>query len=236
MLKNRYDALVLAAFGTGDVEEFNSTYTHIYHSISAVVDMPVIMRITSERIYKKLKGNAPVCYLGDVSTVLDRKAAKNALILPLLMANGNEYSKLASLCKDSQYTLLPPLLEHGCQQLARYICHKYQPKPDTRYILLGHGSRDSQAQFEKLSASLLSMGRADIVISLVHGAYESTDLHSGNIVVAPLMISAGHHIQEAYEEMEREFSSYGINACFDYNGLGRDVDFVQLFIDKLKKK
>ncbi len=217
MLTVKFDALVVACFGTTDVCEFSKTFGVLAQKIAShFPGIPWEIAVTSRLVQTALqdKANCPAAHVADVLDRFSCLGKRRVLVVSLFLFDGTEFGKLWDLCQQfaprfSTLTVTPPLLRHHPEQVAAFLANVYPQTAQTGYLLLGHGSRhSSNRQYWDLEAFWSRIGRPDIRLALLNGepgieeagqALQAQGISQVNL--ASFLICNGHHGKEALDTL-----------------------------------
>lgn len=211
----------------------------LYRRICSSRTEMCVFALSSERIQKLLHRAYPTAK--EAFLALREAHVTDVEVLPMFLSDGTEYRKVQVLSEKQrtyfeQVTVRPPVLPRKAEETAEWF-DKRHPAVGHPILLIGHGSEEGGAGYDAVQQALLSRGRTDMHVVLIHNVKQILDrvdafYENGAAIVEgiPFMISAGRHIREVYELIREECRKKGIQPLLDERGMGEDPETMRLFI------
>ncbi|GEM_PF-4529244 len=233
-------ATLVAAFGTADRVQMERSFLSMYEQIAAVSEDPCVFALSSERIRKRLDNAFPTVKEAFLS--FREQGVREVRVIMLYLTEGVEYRKVRALCDEvrpdfDRVTVAAPLLPERAFETAQWFARKY-PATGHPMLLLGHGLEDgTDPGYGTVEKALHALGRTDMTVRLLHeekslrdGILELKEGGAEAVEAIPFMLSAGHHIQEAFAELHVIEEECGVPILCREQGMGEDPEMTELFI------
>lgn len=263
--------ILIVSFGTSHKDAREHSLERILKEVEAFVrdrngsgtgtaenDIKVYQAYTSGIILDVLaKKGIQILSVEEAVKLILSDGTEELVVVPTHMIPGIEYHKMLNILEGyrsrfDKLTVTTTVLEtqKDCEALVPVLREMLDFKPDTEYILMGHGTEaDANIRYEQMNAAFVKTGLANVRIASVEAKPDIEDTirtlnkvkHKkkiSKVLVQPFMVVAGDH---AKNDMAGEEDSYvtrlrenGFTVEAVVKGLGEYPQFRKIYLDKIK--
>lgn len=226
--------MLTCAFGTGDAALFHSEFEPLFRASEEGCSF-CERALTSPRVISKLKAaGIEIKSLDEAFDALIKKGVKDLRVNALLLADGAEYQKIQAACEKRRasfdsLTLIEPLLTRDAEACAKVLSDMYPCEEGRHVVLLGHGSMKNGNEDYIALQNALARDDMHVVLTETDEPLDLAPYKGQKVLFAPLMLCAGHHIQELYACLPDLCREKSIADSYVREGLGAVPAFRELF-------
>ncbi len=250
--------IIVASYGTS----YNKTRTITIGGIESAFyetffDYKIERVFTAEMFISKLKKRDGIKIL-NIEDALEkalREGIEEVVIQPTFVLPGNELNKFIERAKKyekkfKKLIISTPLIncEDDMKQVADIFIERAEEfdNKHTAICIMGHGNdSDSNKMYKEMESYLHSVGKTNFFVGTVHEDSSTDQIiktlkrQGGykNVVLIPMMITAGEHIihdmaGDGDESWKTIFNKAGYNVICVFEGMGQWYSIQKMFVYK----
>lgn len=238
-------SLLVASFGTTNIEAREKSLDKIYKDIETEVSCPCLEAYTSRIVKKRIKENENINKFNEIEAVekLKEDGIEEILVQPIHVISGFEYEKLKKL----GYKMASPLFNENTDYETLIDALEVEDNGCIN-VFVGHGSdHDADKYYGILEEKLQDSYGEEIFVSTIEGADDIDILiekigkvEKKPIIIRPLMIVAGVHVNDdlasdSEDSWKSRLEGLGYEIEIDHRGLGELEGIRKIFVDKAKE-